>query len=394
MFWLYGPKRKKLKPLTPQLREGFFLLFEKHMMHTVNDPLTYFLQSLAGARQLLRYDVSDFEAGLRMEASESISFSYSGISLSVSRRALEKISRVVGQNRPQAWIAYLGAKSVLSYFAGEWNERKVFRETFVQKLAEQGYTFEVLSMLLFSGLACIECADWNTYLETQKAIEMISDRFDNNYGRVCLNDLTCRYYVKRRMSKEATGALPGYTKFLSGAQSSFGEISRCWAHAWSSITELLSGDFEAALAHLNLIPKAIAGSPRGPHQNSNFRLAYAGIAVERVRRAVEGGKLDRRTRRECLVELRRNLKNARKFVPDRVEALKFAGNFWWHAGSHRRALAYWKRSIQEGERLGAKVELAHTFMDAGKLLGEMTPGIQWRQRGAELYLELGISSVL
>jgi hypothetical protein len=36
------------------------------------------------------------------------------------------------------------------------------------------------------------------------------------------------------------------------------------------------------------------------------------------------------------------------------------------------------------------VELAHTFTDAGKLLGELVPGPEWRKRGAELYLELGI----
>ncbi len=70
--------------------------------------------------------------------------------------------------------------------------------------------------------------------------------------------------------------------------------------------------------------------------------------------------------------------------------MKFAGSYWWHAGSRRRALAYWWRSIREGERLGARVELAHTFADAGRLLGESAPGPEWRKRGRELYLELGI----
>jgi hypothetical protein len=83
--------------------------------------------------------------------------------------------------------------------------------------------------------------------------------------------------------------------------------------------------------------------------------------------------------------------NARKFAPDLAEALKFFGSFWWHAGSRRRALSYWRQSIREGERLGAKVELAHTFTDAGALLGELAPGPEWRKRGAEMYAELGIS---
>jgi hypothetical protein len=34
--------------------------------------------------------------------------------------------------------------------------------------------------------------------------------------------------------------------------------------------------------------------------------------------------------------------------------------------------------------------LAHTFTDAGLLLGDLEPGPEWRKRGEELYSELGI----
>jgi hypothetical protein len=69
------------------------------------------------------------------------------------------------------------------------------------------------------------------------------------------------------------------------------------------------------------------------------------------------------------------------------------GSCHWLAGSRRRALRYWRRSIQEGERLGAKVELAHTLHDAGELLGTIEPGPEWSRRAAELYEELGMGPV-
>jgi class 3 adenylate cyclase len=387
MFWLYGPGWRKLKPLTPQLREGIMLRNEKGNILGVIDTPNYFLQSFAGARQLLCYDLSDSEPGLRAEVGYSILFSHSGISLSLIRRVLEKLSRVVGPNLPGTWIRYLMAKSMLCYNCGEWNERELFRDSLIEKQSEQGNAFDAATLLLYSGFACIESGDWETYLDAQHMLEMVSDRFSSYFARVQLNFMIVRYYIKRRMVEEATDAIPGLLELFSHV-----EIFLFWGHAWATRVDLLRGDFESAAAHLNRIPNAIVESPTGPYESSFFRWAYAALAVEKARRAAEKGNLDRQTRHECLDALWRNLKNARKFAPDRTEALKFVGSYWWHAGSRRRALAYWKRSIREGERLGAKVELAHTFTDAGKLLGELAPGPEWRKRGAELYGELKIEA--
>ncbi|MFZ4617660.1 MAG: hypothetical protein ACOYM2_15875 [Rectinemataceae bacterium] len=51
-------------------------------------------------------------------------------------------------------------------------------------------------------------------------------------------------------------------------------------------------------------------------------------------------------------------------------------------------LAWWRRSIVEGERLGAKIELAHALYDAGCLLGAMRPGPEWRKRGTDSILSV------
>ncbi len=390
LFWLYGPEQKKLKPLTPQLRESLILSYERNVMLAATDPRTFFLQTLAICRQLLRCDVSDFELGLKSLVNKSSTFSVSGISLTMSRRVLEKMSRVIRQDRPGAWINYLFSKSIYCFLAGEWNERKLFRDPLVEKQTEQGNAYEVESLLLFSGFACVESGDWEAYRDARHMLEMISDRFDDNLGRGYLHYLTFRYYIKRRMVEEATNAMPGFLKLSSSTSASFGETVPLSAHLFFSRVDLLHGDFESATAHLNRIPSAFAESQTGPFYSGFYLWAYAAIAVERARRAAAGGTLNRQTRRECLVDLRRNLRNVRKYAPDRTEALKFAGSFWWYAGLRRRALAYWRQSIREGERLGARVELAHTYTDAASLLGEIAPGPEWRKNGAELYHELGI----
>lgn len=193
------------------------------------------------------------------------------------------------------------------------------------------------------------------------------------------------------MVDEATGGIAELLKFFSNESAVFGDIQPSWARANASRAELLRGDLDSAAGHLDHIPQAVMEASRGPVQNAVCCGAYAAFAVEKARAASAAGRLDRRACRECLNALRRDLRNGRKFAPDRTEAWKLAGNYYWFAGSRRRALVCWQRSIRAGERLRAKVELSHTLMDAGKLLGETPPGYDWRKRGAELRAELGMS---
>ena len=64
------------------------------------------------------------------------------------------------------------------------------------------------------------------------------------------------------------------------------------------------------------------------------------------------------------------LKNARKYACDRTETLRLMGLYHWLIDRQDKALEWWHKSIQEGERLGARVELARTYMEVGKRLLE------------------------
>jgi hypothetical protein len=365
-------------------------MLEKGEMLSIIDSVTFFYQALAYLNQALRYDVSGFDPGLVILLHASSIFSSAGLSRSISRRVLDKMARAIGPDRPFVWAPYLAARSGLSYYACDWKDRTLCSDPLLAKQAEWGNAFNVVNVLYLSGCACLECGDWETFFEAQRVLETVSDRLDNGFGRACVSFLIDHYNIKRRLSVGAADAGLGFQAFLASTSASFVGTIFYWAHASTSRAELLRGNYESAVAHLALIPRSVLGSKGVLQQNGVFRRAGAALAVEKARRAVERGDLGRLARNECLDAIRGNLSNARKFAPDLTEALKFEGSFWWHTGEHRRALHYWNLSIREGEHLCAKVELAHTLVDAARLLGDMEPGPEWRQRGAELYAELGI----
>ena len=64
------------------------------------------------------------------------------------------------------------------------------------------------------------------------------------------------------------------------------------------------------------------------------------------------------------------LKTAKKYAPDKVEALKLMGTFLWLINKQKKALKYWIQSISEAEKMGASLELSRTYFDVGKRLFE------------------------
>ena len=63
-------------------------------------------------------------------------------------------------------------------------------------------------------------------------------------------------------------------------------------------------------------------------------------------------------------------KNSKKYASDRTEVFRLMGLFYWLIGRQNKAVHWWMGSIKEGERLGARVELARTHMEMGSRLLE------------------------
>ncbi|MCK4830508.1 hypothetical protein KA005_83090 [bacterium] len=81
------------------------------------------------------------------------------------------------------------------------------------------------------------------------------------------------------------------------------------------------------------------------------------------------------------------IKNSMKFAPNKPEVFRLMGLYYWLTGRQKEALKWWDKSINIGNYLGARPELARTFMELGKrLLEEKSKLRQWQGIEAEEYL--------
>jgi hypothetical protein len=121
------------------------------------------------------------------------------------------------------------------------------------------------------------------------------------------------------------------------------------------------GDAERLIATLAHVP---------PFHRSSYVLGWLLYDLTALEEAVVEGRhggrrsLDRRARRSA----RAAVKNAARVASERTETYKLAGRLDWLSGKTSRALRWWARSIAEGERLGARPELARAYAEVGQRL--------------------------
>ena len=82
------------------------------------------------------------------------------------------------------------------------------------------------------------------------------------------------------------------------------------------------------------------------------------------------------------------VKCSKKAYVYRTEALRLMGTYYWLIGEQRKAIKWWGKSIQEGERLGARLEVSRTYFEVGKrLLEEKSKYKELNGIKAEEYLD-------
>jgi tetratricopeptide (TPR) repeat protein len=75
-------------------------------------------------------------------------------------------------------------------------------------------------------------------------------------------------------------------------------------------------------------------------------------------------------RRQVLKIGKKTAMITKKTVYNNVELFRYMGTYHWIVNKQRKALKYWTKSISEGERMGARPELARTYFEVGKRLFE------------------------
>jgi hypothetical protein len=100
-------------------------------------------------------------------------------------------------------------------------------------------------------------------------------------------------------------------------------------------------------------------------------------------------------KRAAIASSRQATRTAGSVAKERIETYRLAGRLWWIIGKRSRAARWWRRCLDEAERMGARPELARACVEIGRRIGvaELSgiSGTEYVARGRQLFVELGLA---
>ncbi|MCP4726357.1 MAG: hypothetical protein GY863_15035 [bacterium] len=109
-----------------------------------------------------------------------------------------------------------------------------------------------------------------------------------------------------------------------------------------------------------------------PMTHSTYLLSQSILSLHHLEESIKKGNASEiiKYKKNTLKTGKKAVKNSKKYAPDRVEVNKLMGVCYWLVNKQKKALKWWDKSIKEGERLGARLELSRTYFEVSKRLLE------------------------
>jgi tetratricopeptide (TPR) repeat protein len=272
-----------------------------------------------------------------------------------------------------------------NFLEGNWKEIGKYDDELIKKNCDVGELWDAVQLLYFHAFPCI-------YQGSLEIVECILNKL-NDIFQVYQYDLaktykhelkSCLLMECRRLSDALIEINEGID-FEKKAGPGFWELYVCEARIYTSM-----GEIEKAGNCLEQAKRIWKRITPFPFQMAGFyraELEYNLYQLKEILRSANQTNLSK-YRKKANRSVKTLLRNARKVARHRTESYKLAGEYYWLMNNQKKALAWWHNAIKEGERLGARLQLAGVYFELGKRL--LGPGSKYRVLdgiSAEDYLE-------
>ena len=415
---LYLPYLKFKKLPTQRDREIILLYVRKLEALGVTDPKRFFVESVYTLKRLANFDLTKIENGTALFAGASVVFSWAGIFFGLSRKTLEFCEKRIHEDDIKSMLFYKMCALALNCVASNY-EVDYYNDDLVTQNLNTGEIYPSVLYIFHQGNMNIDRGCLNDAQRMVEKLSEIADVYENDFSRTIKYELKIKLLMKCRKPYEAINEIKDGINFAN-----------------KKVMNMYVNQFYAIKARLQIMLKDIQGAEEAllhakeyesevepmPYVYSNFLLSKFIFDLYRLEKSIKtGNELPRRRaagylQRHCnaassgeltlvrlwrikreLREIRRRtlrsgrkmIKNVKKVACDKTEAFKLMGTYFWLIDKQKNALRWWNKSIQEGERLGARLELSRSYFEIGKRLTEpKSRHSELKGKKAEEFLEM------
>jgi class 3 adenylate cyclase/tetratricopeptide (TPR) repeat protein len=370
MKTLYLPWGRR--PRQPDRREAEIInVREKRALALAQtDTKRLFTETLAILNELNRFDLATVENGASIYLEGCAVFCFSGVSFSVGKRILDHAKDHIDRTDARSAFYYRFNKFLHDYLSGNWHQMEDYSDESVDRCLKIGELYHVSVYTMMFGLLQTERGDFKAAQHLTERLRTIAELYDHDYSRGAAYLLNALLLLKqRRLSdavKEAEAGISFLTKNGQEQLALFASAIKINAQI------LLQG--AAAAEHFLISAENFVHRKKwvAPFYTGNLAISRSLHDHSQLEAAVKRG--DRRRTRECRATSKQSaraaVRNAAKYAANKTEAERLMGVHFWLCGRQDAAMKWFEKSIETGERAGARPELARTYLEAGSRLLE------------------------
>ena len=364
---LYFPSFWFKKIPTQRDTEAADLYYKKAEALVIINPKRFFIESFFFYGKIVDYDFTRFKLGIGMLAGASILFSFTGLSLRIGRKILDYVKPRLAPDDVRQWTLYDLMDTAHLFLNGQWNKAAECNEDLVDRNLRIGEMWYASQHYYWHGLVKIYQGYFDSVTTMVTKLGEIAEAYENDVYRLLKYLLNINLLIECRQIKEATTEV---NRGIELVQTKGWTLSTFHMHSFKASIQLLMKETEEAGKSLNRadhIRLQVKAAPvwvsffyRGQFEyNLNcleecLRAGHKEKAAEYSRNAFKSGKM--------------LIKTSKKAALCRTEACRLMGVYKWLNRDQKSAFDWWRKAISEGERLGARPQIARTYAEMGKRL--------------------------
>jgi len=334
------------------------------------NPKKWFLESFHWTKKLTKLDLAKVENGIGWLATISAAFFYTGISFSFSRRVQNLAKDMINENDVKSVCLFETAESGHNLLAGNWSSVKQYNDHLVNQCLSTGEVYIPQAYLLWHGHLNL---GRGRFIEVKRIIDKLSEIaniYESNQAKATHYFVSGSHLVICRRFDDALKAAEEATSYSDSVEFTFESSFKYMGKAALEI--LRNNDIYSAEDSLLRAKEHVAEFKMIPAFFGLFLRSQYIIDIHRLEISIKtGNKIESiRNKNIALKTGKMLVKTSKKAAPLRTESLGLMGSYYWLIGKQKKALKWWKKSIKEGERLGARPELSRSYMEVGKRLLE------------------------
>jgi len=362
---LYFPSKKAKKVPTRKDCEIFYLSHKKDETLVALNPMRQFAEGIGTTKRIFMFDFKEIERWYYTFLSASGAFSYSGLSFRLSNKILEYGEDFIDKDNSRELFSLKVFRVIYNVFSGKWEEIQEYDDFLIEANLRVGEFFNVTMYIFPFALAKIYQGKLNEVYPLLEKLSEIADDYEFENAKIWQLLLELQLFIQYRRLNEFQKSIEKWELLYKiGADMNTIMFLGCKAEL-----PILLKDYdgvEGTFSHIKEISKKQAFVPpmvKEPYLWSRFSLDIR-LFEESI---LSNNKSNfSKYRKQACKSGKKLLQNSKKFAVRRTGALRLIGRYDWLIGNQKRAVKFWKRAIAEGERLGARPEIARTYMEIGK----------------------------